>query len=171
MKQKCLECSTILVKYQKKFCSTSCSAKRNNRGVRRHGHAPKKCEYCGTSVPAKNKFCSRSCTKQFQYEAYIQKWKLGLVDGLTANGTVTNPVKRYLREKYNNQCCLCKWSEMNPFTRLIPLVADHIDGNWRNNTEENLRLICPNCDSLTATYGGANVGRGRPHRVKSSRVK
>lgn len=45
--------------------------------------------------------------------------------------------------------------------QFIPLEIDHIDGNSENNSEENLRLICPNCHSLTATYKGANRGKGR----------
>ena len=40
-------------------------------------------------------------------------------------------------------------------------TVDHIDGNSDNNSEENLRLICPNCHSLTSTYRGANRGHGR----------
>jgi hypothetical protein len=50
------------------------------------------------------------------------------------------------------------------------LVADHIDGNWRNNTEENLRLLCPNCDSLTHTFSALNKGNGREHRAVSKRA-
>lgn len=50
---------------------------------------------------------------------------------------------------------------MNPFTNTLPLEIDHIDGNSENNSEENLRLICPNCHSLTETYRGANRGNGR----------
>lgn len=33
------------------------------------------------------------------------------------------------------------------------LHVDHIDGNWRNNEEVNLRFMCPNCHSQTKTYG------------------
>lgn len=52
----------------------------------------------------------------------------------------------------------------------MPLVADHIDGNWKNNTEDNLRLICPNCDSLSPTYAALNRGNGRRNRAISKRT-
>lgn len=34
----------------------------------------------------------------------------------------------------------------------IPLEVDHIDGNHSNNNLSNLRLLCPNCHSLTPTF-------------------
>lgn len=84
---------------------------------------------------------------------------------------VSRYIKRYLREKYGNKCGICGWSEVNPVTKQVPLVADHIDGNWRHNAEDNLRLICPNCDALSPTYAGLNIGKGRQHRVISRRAK
>jgi hypothetical protein len=44
------------------------------------------------------------------------------------------------------------------------LVLDHIDGNPTNNCRENLRLVCPNCDSQLATYKSRNRGNGRHYR-------
>ncbi|WP_206502564.1 HNH endonuclease signature motif containing protein [Streptomyces chrestomyceticus] len=51
----------------------------------------------------------------------------------------------------------------------IPLEVDHIDGNWRNNRLENLRLLCPNCHSVTDSYRGRNKKR-RPTRASSAEV-
>ena len=41
----------------------------------------------------------------------------------------------------------------------LPLILDHISGNNKDNRPENLRLLCPNCDSQLETRGGANRGR------------
>ena len=57
-------------------------------------------------------------------------------------------------------------SKINPYTINSPLEIEHIDGDYRNNTESNLVLLCPNCHSLTSTYKGANVERGRKSRSK-----
>ena len=69
-------------------------------------------------------------------------------------------------EKYENKCSKCGWNQKNPHTGKIPLEIEHIDGNYNNNKEENLDLICPNCHSLTETYKGSNRGKGRKERRK-----
>src|SRR3989344_2538721 len=116
------------------------------------------------------KYCSNKCQIEFQYQSYIRKWKDGEVRGLQCIGVVSGHIKKYLRKKFRDRCCLCGWSKINFKTGYSPLVADHIDGNWRNNIESNLRLICPNCDALTFTYAGLNRGNGRKSRVVSKRA-
>lgn len=60
--------------------------------------------------------------------------------------------KRKILEEQNGKCLICglySW-------RGKPLVLhlDHIDGNKKNYSRENLRYICPNCHSQTDTYCG-----------------
>lgn len=111
------------------------------------------------------------CQMEFQYISYIEQWKIGKKSGLSSTGIVNGPVKRFLREKFGDRCYMCGWAQINPTTGKVPLVADHIDGNWRNNTEENLRLVCPNCDSLSPTFAALNKGNGRKNRAKSKRAE
>lgn len=77
---------------------------------------------------------------------------------------ISNHIRHYLLEKYNYQCAKCGLGKINPFSNIIPLEIEHIDGNYLNNSESNLILLCPNCHSLTSTYKGANRGNGRKER-------
>ena len=45
------------------------------------------------------------------------------------------------------ECGISEW-----WGRKLSLHLDHKDGNRRNNLRGNLRLLCPNCHSLTPTY-------------------
>jgi len=67
-------------------------------------------------------------------------------------------------EKYDERCSLCGWNKRHPLTNNVPLEVDHMDGNADNNHEDNLRLVCPNCHSLTSTFRNLNKGKGRTWR-------
>lgn len=75
-------------------------------------------------------------------------------------------IKTYLLRKYNFKCAKCNWNKVNKYTGKIPLEIEDIDGNYMNNKEENLIVLCPNCHSLTSTYKGANLNYGRKSRKK-----
>ena len=48
-------------------------------------------------------------------------------------------------------------------------ILDHVSGNSRDNSPENLRFLCPNCDSQNhETKGGANAGRIKSIGTKGS---
>ncbi len=99
---------------------------------------------------------------------YIHNWKDGKENGMRGDYQLSMHIKRYLFEKYNYKCARCSWSQINIYTGKIPLEIEHIDGNYLNNIEENLIVLCPNCHSLTSTYKGANLNNGRKSRRKYS---
>lgn len=103
------------------------------------------CVYCGKEVGRGGKYCSSLCKQNYEQDIYIQKWKNGEVSGLSGEYNISKRIRRYLMEKYDYKCCQCGWGERNPYTNLIPLEVDHIDGDHTNNLEDNLRLLCPNC--------------------------
>ena len=41
----------------------------------------------------------------------------------------------------------------------LRLEVDHIDGDYHNNSSDNLRFLCPNCHTQTDTYAGRSRGR------------
>lgn len=73
--------------------------------------------------------------------------------------------KRLLEEGYLKEICsLCPVENIWQGKPLV-LHLDHIDGDNRNHSFENLRLLCPNCHSQTETYCGRNK---RLKRLRSS---
>lgn len=116
------------------------------------------------------KYCSNTCQKTYEYKQYIQRWKQGLENGMSGQYSLSKHIRRYLLELTNYKCSQCGWGEKNLYTDTYPLEIDHIDGDYRNNKEENLQVLCPNCHSLTPTYKGANKN-GREEREKYTNRK
>lgn len=123
------------------------------------------CLHCKAPVESlKGKYCNNFCQNEHQYHEYVARWKAGLETGNTGQGRylrVANPVRRYLFKKFGAKCTRCGWSERHPITLKVPVNVEHLDGNPFNSKEENLTLLCPNCHSLTETYGNLNFGNGR----------
>ena len=127
------------------------------------------CLNCGKElIGRQTKYCSNACQNQYQHNQWVERWKNGQESGLRGKYGISEHLKRYLFNKYNFKCARCGWGEKNPYTNTIPLEVEHIDGNYQNNSEENLILLCPNCHSLTSTYKGANKGNGRKDRKQYS---
>ena len=165
-KKYCLYCGKeIIGDYRKIFCNHSCAASYNNKGTVRNGveRKTKVCLYCGKELEGhQKKFCSNTCQNEYRYQENVMKWKNGEDVGWTGHSAGTKPfIKRYLLEKYDCKCEKCGWGEKNPTTNTVPLQIHHIDGDCKNNKEENLQLLCPNCHSLTETFGRLNKKSAR----------
>lgn len=172
----CKECGEIIhVEHyaheakKKVFCSQSCAATFNNRKYPKRGDSkPKYCKNCGKELlgdKRQNTYCDLVCFNEYRNKDYIKKWLAGKKSGTTKSGKyLSEIVRNYLLEKSNYSCELCGWSEINPITGKVPVQIDHKDGNASNNRPDNLRVLCPNCHSLTETFGALNKGNGRDWR-------
>lgn len=102
------------------------------------------------------KYCSNKCQRTYERKIYLQNLK----EGLLTDKEIGRPVLyKFLVEEHGDICSICGISQWND--KPIRLWVDHIDGCARNNNWENLRLVCPNCDSQLETSRGKNRGKGR----------
>lgn len=90
-----------------------------------------------------------------QRDRYLIQWKAG----------VFNPsedrAKRLLIHELGERCQRCGWAERNLYSNTIPIELEHKDGDYKNNRYGNVELLCPNHHSLTPTFRGLNVGKGK----------
>ena len=159
--KRCRGCNNP-IPYEKrlnKFCNQSCAASFNNLGIRRHGKQPEEhnCINCGT-LTHNPKFCSCSCQGSYRHQVL----KSQILSSGSADGFGSYVIKKVLKDVRGTECSICHNKTWNK--QEIPLVLDHIDGHSENNSFDNLRLVCGNCDMLLPTYKGKNKGNGRHSR-------
>jgi hypothetical protein len=146
------------------FCDRSCGAKFNN-ALRKKQKAKLdvarieyKCLNCDTPLNRKGKYCNHDCQNEMRKRILYEKIESG---DITQDG---RQYKKYLIDKHGECCMECGWEKRNPITNKVPLELEHIDGNHKNNRLDNLKIICPNCHSLTPTFKALNKGNGRHYR-------
>lgn len=144
----------------RKFCSRSCAATFNNKGVRRHKGTLPTCKGCGKDLKLSERlYCSNKCQQNFELSKKVERASLEQsLDFLPTQHTR----KRVFCELVTYECSICGISEWLD-TNLV-LIMDHINGDASDNKLSNLRLVCPNCDSQLPTYKNKNRGNGRHAR-------
>jgi|AntRauMFilla1563_2_1112583.scaffolds.fasta_scaffold00519_2 hypothetical protein len=149
----CIKCGNEIKNKGEKFCSRSCSATYNNKLRLK---SLNECLGCGNLVL--NKFCDNTCQQNYNRKIIFEK----IEEGDTT--LFVGQYRKYLIYKNGKKCMGCGWREVNPHSGKVPIELEHIDGNSSNNSLDNLKLLCPNCHSLTPTYKALNSGNGRYSR-------
>lgn len=125
------------------------------------------CKRCGKPLKVKSStWCSNYCRHEFNRDLLIEEYKHDFTIGVRSGYRLKSCIREYILNKFENKCSICGWNKINSFTGKSPLEIDHIDGDCTNNSESNLRVLCPNCHSLTSTFKALNKGNGNKQRLK-----
>ncbi len=146
------------IKRANNYCSRNCSANINNtkRLVNR-------CLNCNELIHKPKKYCNNTCQQTYKWQAKLSE--------IETTGSIPSKdprmAKRFLKEACGHRCSICATTEWQ--NKKLTMILDHINGNSTDWKIENLRLLCPNCDSQTDTWKGRNRGNGR--HIRRQRYK
>lgn len=124
----------------------------------------RKCENCDKKIDKRSigNLCSKCLNNKLLNEKF-NNWLVTGDLGIKVGTTVRWGMRTKLLEYYGNCCNICGIkSEWN--NKILNFILDHKDGDASNNKKENLRFVCPNCDSQLDTYKSKNKNSARSHR-------
>lgn len=154
----CDACGTLT--RNTRFCSRACSARITNSESprRRKTDVDVKCMACNADLRrsqlATKYFCSNTCRDVLRTRQKLEAWLDGTGRASGAQGgKIHTWARAYLYRERGEQCEECGWATPHPVSGRPPLQIDHIDADHSNDRPDNLKILCPNCHTLTVTWG------------------
>jgi len=125
---------------------------------------------CGNEISKRSKtgLCD-SCIRESRKKDFGSMLMAGEIKTLYSSSCIKG-IKNFILKEQNYKCQICNLNN-NWNDKELVFVLDHINGDTNNNTRENLRMICPNCDSQTDTFKSKNRGKGRDYDREYRRLK
>lgn len=153
-----------------KFCGHSCAAKFNNLGIKRNKKTKDNRNWAEIlKIYNDNNISYRELQRTYRFghsafsrackEHKFKKERISTKIERILNGSGEPHNRDHLKKSIikhgyiKNECNECgqkpEW-----YGRKLVLILDHINGIFNDNKIENLRLLCPNCNSQTETFAG-----------------
>lgn len=122
------------------------------------------CVNCSKQLSKGNQsgYCYQ-CLIAIRREKKIQSWLSSGETGFTVDTTIRGVIRDYILQDQDYKCAICGISNCWNGQQLN-FVLDHINGDASNSSRENLRLVCPNCDSQLPTFKSRNKNSARNKR-------
>lgn len=129
------------------------------------------CQYCGKEISDnKNlKYCSHKCSTDAVHKNSYKYFLENNEEFCRSNYTPKSFKKEFLAEQ-NGVCAICGCLPTHNNKELV-FIIDHIDGDASNNRRNNLRMICPNCDSQLDTFKSKNKHSTRRNYWKEKIIR
>ena len=164
--------SESLKKYYKNISNDKKKTRQKvNKGNRIKIEKPKRyCLKCGKELKnSQKKFCSCHCFSQYIHKQTYQYYLEHQNEFCRANYS-PYPFYDFFLEEQNHKCALCPQTDIHN-GKTLRFVIDHIDGDASNNHRDNLRLVCPNCDSQLDTFKSKNKNSKRRNYWKEKIIR
>ena len=122
------------------------------------------CKMCNKVLSYGNRsgFCQQ-CLIIYNRKKKLENWLSSGETGCAVDTTIRGVIRDYILESQDNKCAICDMKNIWN-NKPINFILDHIDGDASNSSRENLRLICPNCDSQLPTFKSRNKNSARNKR-------
>ena len=136
-----------------RYCSRSCSNARKftSESNRLKSAAAKR--YYKSLSDEERKSMALERSKNIDYAKISKTWENKLLLSEFDKLTWSSMRLRVILEQ-KSKCYECGCSEWRGSE--LPLEIDHVNGNNKDNSRENLKALCPNCHSITPTWRGRN---------------